>query len=71
MDRYRSRTVASILTTLGQLTTLALGAAIVVWATNFGTTGWELLALPAALICGQILVAVGLFVWRRAPSDVV
>ncbi|MCZ4533950.1 hypothetical protein O4159_00490 [Gordonia terrae] len=69
--RGRSRTVASVLTTLGQLTTLALGAAIVVWATNFGTTGWELLALPAALICGQILVAVGLFVWRRAPSDVV
>lgn len=66
----RTRTVASILMTVGQLTTIVLGAAIVVWVLNFGTTGWELLALPLALIGGQILVAVGLFYWRRTASDV-
>ncbi|UPW04838.1 hypothetical protein M1C57_01780 [Rhodococcus pyridinivorans] len=54
--------------TVGQLTTIVLGVAIVVWALNFGTTGWELLALPLALIGGQVLVAVGLFIWRRTAS---
>lgn len=66
----RTRTVASVLVTAGQLSTIALGAAIVVWALNFGTTGWELLALPLALIGGQILVAVGLFFWSRTASAV-
>lgn len=66
----RTRTVASVLMTAGQLSTIALGAAIVVWALNFGTTGWELLALPFALIGGQILVAVGLFFRRRTVSAV-
>lgn len=66
----RTRTVASVLMTVGQLTTVGLGAAIILWALNFGTTGWELLALPLALIGGQILVAVGLFLWRRTASGV-
>lgn len=61
----RTRMVATVVMTLGQVTTIVLSAAIVVWAFNFGTTGWELLVLPSALICGQILVAVGLL-WRRA-----
>jgi hypothetical protein len=65
----RTRTAASVLITLGQLTTIILGAAIVVWAVNFGTTGWELLALPWALIAGQILVTVGLICWHRRTSD--
>ncbi|MCF8784289.1 hypothetical protein [Rhodococcus ruber] len=66
----RTRTVASVLMTAGQWSTIALGAAIVVWALGFGTTGWELLALPFALIGGQILVAVGLFYGRRTVSAV-
>lgn len=66
----RTRTVASVLMTAGQLTTLVLGAAIVLWSLNFGTTGWELLALPMALIGGQVLVAVGLFFWLRTASAV-
>ncbi|WKX01780.1 hypothetical protein Q3O43_28825 (plasmid) [Rhodococcus aetherivorans] len=66
----RTRTVASVLMTVGQLSTIVLGATIVVWALNFGTTGWELLALPFALIGGQILVAVGLFFRRRTASAV-
>lgn len=66
----RTRTVASVLMTVGQLATIVLGAVIVVWALHFGTTGWELLALPLALIGGQILVAVGLFFWRRTASAV-
>lgn len=57
----RTRTAASVLMTLGQLVTIGLGAAIAVWAVTFGTSGWELLALPFALIAGQVLVAVGLF----------
>ncbi|AXY49233.1 hypothetical protein [Rhodococcus ruber] len=68
--QHRTRTVASVLTTVGQWSTIALGAAIVVWALNFGTTGWELLAVPSALIGGQVLVAVGLFFWRRTASAV-
>ena len=65
----RTRTVASVLMTIGQWSTIVLGAAIVVWALNFGTTGWELLALPSALIGGQILVVVGLSFWRStAPA---
>ncbi|MGV9746445.1 hypothetical protein ACWDTG_16215 [Rhodococcus zopfii] len=36
---------------------------------NFGTTGWELPALPSALIGGQILVVMGLPFWRStAPA---
>ncbi|PND52640.1 hypothetical protein [Rhodococcus sp. ENV425] len=66
----RTRTVASVLMTVGQLSTIVLGATIVVWALNFGTTGWELLALPFALIGGQILVAGGLFFRRRTASAV-
>lgn len=68
--QHRTRTVTSVLMTVGQWSTIALGAAIVVWALNFGTTGWELLALPSALIGGQILVAVGLFFRRRTASAV-
>ncbi|MDV2475696.1 hypothetical protein F8M49_10490 [Rhodococcus zopfii] len=65
----RTRTVASVLMTIGQWSTIVLGAAIVMWALNFGTTGWELLALPSALIGGQILVVVGLSFWRStAPA---
>jgi hypothetical protein len=65
----RTRTPALLLITLGQLITIGLGEAIIVWALNFGTTGWELLALPWALIGGQVLVAVGLFSWRRTTSS--
>jgi len=65
----RTRAAASILLTLGQFTTVALGAAIIVWALNFGTTGWELVFLPAALLGGQILVAVGLCFRQRVAVD--
>ncbi|MFC4604426.1 hypothetical protein [Rhodococcus kronopolitis] len=52
--------VPPLLMGLGQLTTLVLAVAIVVWALQFGSTGWELIALPASLMLGQVLVAVGL-----------
>lgn len=64
----RTRTAASIVVTAGQLITTALGAAITVWALNFGTTGWELLLLPFALIVGQIVVAAGLVTGRRKKT---
>ncbi|MFE0749960.1 hypothetical protein [Gordonia sp. NPDC058843] len=66
--RRHTRTAASILVTLGHLMTIVLGTAIIVWALNFGTTGWELLALPWALIGGQAVVAVGLSAWGRTQS---
>ena len=55
---------------LGQVTTVALAAAILVWAFGFASTGWELIALPAALMVGQVMVAAGLLVVRtgRSPS---
>ncbi|MGW0042276.1 hypothetical protein [Rhodococcus sp. NPDC003348] len=57
--------VPPLLMTLGQLTTLVLAVAIVVWALQFGSTGWELIALPVSLMLGQVLVAVGLIAERR------
>lgn len=59
------RTLPASLMTGGHLLTLALGVAIAYWALNFGTTGWELLLLPAALMIGQIVVAAGLILARR------
>lgn len=44
----------------GQLLTWSLAAAIIVWAMAFATSGWELLALPFALMLGQLVVAAGL-----------
>lgn len=55
----------------GQLLTWALAVAIIVWALAFGSTGWELLAVPFSLMLGQIIVAVGLFtvvIRRRRPA---
>lgn len=46
--------------TAGHVVTLGLAAAIVVWATAFASTGWELLILPAALMFGQLVTASGL-----------
>ena len=51
--------IPALVTLLGQLATLALAGAILVWALKFPTTGWELLALPASLMLGQVVVAIG------------
>ncbi|MBF0662634.1 MULTISPECIES: hypothetical protein [unclassified Rhodococcus (in: high G+C Gram-positive bacteria)] len=68
--RRRTRGRATVLMALGQVTTVALAAAILVWAFGFASTGWELIALPAALMVGQVMVAAGLLVVRtgRSPS---
>ncbi|MGC0365902.1 hypothetical protein ABH922_003886 [Rhodococcus sp. 27YEA15] len=58
--RRTDRTWAAALTTLGQVITWVLAIVIVVWSQNFGTTGWELLALPGSLLVGQTVVAAGL-----------
>ncbi|MBM7457520.1 hypothetical protein [Rhodococcus coprophilus] len=63
--RRRSRGTATVLMTLGQVTTVALAAAMVVWALGFASSGWELVALPAALIVGQVMVAAGLLAATR------
>ncbi|MGI9206357.1 MAG: hypothetical protein ACR2I3_00145, partial [Rhodococcus sp. (in: high G+C Gram-positive bacteria)] len=60
--RRRTRGTATVLMTFGQVSTVALAAAIVVWAFGFASTGWELIALPAALMAGQVMVAAGLVV---------
>ncbi|WP_420881540.1 hypothetical protein [Rhodococcus sp. (in: high G+C Gram-positive bacteria)] len=44
---------------LGQWVTVGLAVWIVVWALGFGTTGWELLALPSSLLVGQLVVGAG------------
>ncbi|MFD3810657.1 hypothetical protein [Rhodococcus sp. NPDC058639] len=68
--RRRTRGPAAVLMALGQVTTVALAATIVVWAFGFASTGWELVALPTALMVGQVMVAAGLLVARtsRSPS---
>ncbi|WP_068165776.1 hypothetical protein [Rhodococcus phenolicus] len=58
--RQRARNWAANLMTLGQVVTVALAVAIVVWALGFATTGWELIALPTSLMIGQIVVVAGL-----------
>lgn len=52
----------SSLMLLGQAITWGLAIAIIVWAARYGTTGWELLALPASLMFGQLVVGAGLAV---------
>ncbi|WP_241387377.1 hypothetical protein [Rhodococcus sp. CH91] len=67
----RTRGPATVLMALGQVATVALAAAILVWAFGFASTGWELVALPAALMVGQLMVAAGLvvtFTQRSASS---
>ncbi|MFI6756089.1 hypothetical protein ACIBF4_13890 [Rhodococcus coprophilus] len=68
--RRRTRGTATVLMALGQVITVALAAAIVVWAFGFASTGWELVALPTALMVGQVMVVAGLLVARtsRSPS---
>ncbi|GGC57602.1 hypothetical protein IEU95_07375 [Hoyosella rhizosphaerae] len=58
---------AKILMAVGQVVSWALVIVVIVWATKFGSTGWELLALPHALLVGQFVVATGLVtaVYRR------
>ncbi|WP_433604632.1 hypothetical protein [Prescottella agglutinans] len=51
---------ATLVTTLGQAVTVVLAAAIVLWAMEFGSTGWELIALPVSLMVGQLVVGAGL-----------
>ncbi|WP_458682810.1 hypothetical protein [Prescottella equi] len=58
--RRRRAGVGPLLMTLGQFVTVGLGVWIVVWAFGFGTTGWELIALPSSLLVGQLIVAAGL-----------
>ena len=48
----RARNWAAKLMTLGQVATVALAAAIVVWALGYASTGWELLALPTSPMVG-------------------
>ena len=60
------------LMTLGQVLTWILAIAIVVWSQAYGSTGWELLILPASLMLGQVVVASGLIsamVTRRRGID--
>lgn len=67
-----SRSAAFVLMTSGQVLTIAIAVAIVVWAVGFGSTGWELIALPMSLACGQILVFAGIVaagVQRRRPTS--
>ncbi|GAB2664729.1 hypothetical protein ABI214_09495 [Prescottella soli] len=64
--------IARLLMALGQIATVVLAVVIIVWALEFGSTGWELMALPASLLLGQIVVAAGLFTGasvrlRRVP----
>lgn len=69
--RRRTRGAPTVLMALGQVTTVALAAAVMVWAFGFASTGWELVALPAALMVGQLMVAAGLvvaFTQRSASS---
>ncbi|KAA0018943.1 hypothetical protein [Antrihabitans cavernicola] len=63
--RQSDRGLPGTLMAVGQILTVVSAIAIVFWALNFGSTGWELLLLPAALMFGQIPVAVGLFTLRR------
>ncbi|NKS97951.1 hypothetical protein GS498_13230 [Rhodococcus hoagii] len=58
--RRRQAGVGPLLMTLGQFVTVGLAVWIVVWAFGFGTTGWELIALPSSLLVGQLVVAAGL-----------
>ncbi|MDH6280681.1 hypothetical protein [Prescottella agglutinans] len=51
---------ARLVMALGQIVTVVLAVVIVVWAVEFGSTGWELIVLPASLLLGQIVVAAGL-----------
>ncbi|TSD93658.1 hypothetical protein FOS14_22655 [Skermania sp. ID1734] len=55
-----NRTWAVGLMMLGHIVTWILAIWIAVWATNWGSTGWELLTLPASLMVGQLVVAAGL-----------
>ena len=59
--RRRTRLATCVLMTSGHVLTIAIAVAIVVWAVGFGSTGWELIALPASLAGGQILVSAGIF----------
>ncbi|MGX6511716.1 hypothetical protein [Rhodococcus sp. SJ-2] len=56
----RLRGWAMTLMGVGQMATIALAAAIIVWALGFASTGWELIVLPSALMLGQAIVAAGL-----------
>jgi len=58
--RRPDRTWAGALMTLGQAVTWILAIVIVVWSQAYGSTGWELLILPASLMLGQVVVASGL-----------
>jgi hypothetical protein len=58
--RRADRTWAGALMTLGQALTWILAIVIVVWSQAYGSTGWELLILPASLMLGQVVVASGL-----------
>ncbi|ONM48074.1 hypothetical protein [Nocardia donostiensis] len=75
--RRVDRAWAGTLMALGHVITCVLAIAIVVWSQKYGSTGWELLFLPASLMLGQILVAAGLITavvsrrrgTRPAPGD--
>ena len=58
--RSDARSAPRIVMTFGQLSTVTLAVVIVVWSQTHRSTGWELLALPASLMFGQIAVAAGL-----------
>lgn len=69
----RARGLAAVLMTIGQVTTVVLALAIVVWALGFASTGWELLLLPTSLMVGQVLVAASLIrtarQYRASPVE--
>ncbi|WP_447816427.1 hypothetical protein [Rhodococcus sp. C26F] len=68
--QQRTRGGATALMALGHVTTVALAAAIVVWAFGFASTGWELIALPTALMIGQVIAAAGLIVAYKQRGSV-
>lgn len=69
MRRRAPAWIAPLLMTVGQAVTVVLAAGIVVWALEFGSTGWELIMLPTSLMLGQLVVAAGLVTkWRRNVS---
>ncbi|MDG3011809.1 hypothetical protein G4X40_16815 [Rhodococcus sp. D2-41] len=66
--RGTDRSWTGALMTVGQIVTWAVVALVVAWSRADDATGWELLALPASLMVGQVLVVAGLIagrVWRR------
>lgn len=62
--RGTDRSWTGAVVTVGQIITWVVVALVVAWSRADDATGWELLALPASLMVGQVLVAAGLIAAR-------